>query len=44
MLNGPVREQVVNVAAITAVVAGVHADTFAEEFLDGRLEVRAVLG
>lgn len=33
-----------DVAAIAAVVTGVDADTFAEEFLDGRLEVRAVLG
>lgn len=44
VLNGPVREQVVDVAATATVVTGVDADTFAEEFLDGRLEVRAVLG
>lgn len=44
MLNRPVREQVVDVAATTAVVTGVDADSFAEEFLDGRLEFRAVLG
>lgn len=33
-----------DVAATAAVVTGVYANTFAEEFLDGWLEVRAVLG
>lgn len=33
-----------DVAASTAVIAGVDADSFAEEFLDGRLEGRAVFG
>ena len=44
MLNGPVREQVVDVAAATTVVAGVDANSFTEEFLHGRLEGRAVFG
>lgn len=44
MLNGPVREHVVDVAATTAVIAGVDADSFTEVFLHGRLEGRAVFG
>jgi hypothetical protein len=44
ILDGPAREQVLDVALAAAVVAGVDADALAEEFLDQGSEFRGVVG
>lgn len=42
--DSPVGEEVVDVSLALSVVAGVDADSLAKQFLDGRLELCAVVG
>lgn len=44
LIEGPAGEQVLDVALAAAVVAGVDADTLAEELLDQGSELRGVVG
>ena len=42
--NGPVGEEVVDVRLALSVVAGVDTDSLTKQLLDGRLELRTVVG